>query len=201
MVKAGDKVILLSDGGYTFREAKEAVGKEVTVATAKGDIIGVKFGYFNGAPYNLAWTYTKGEFKEVSSLSEYVPRVGDKIKILSRRDKLNSAGVNNLVTTGDIVKVTEVFEGRISQVNSVEDTSMWGAQFDYSTDFELIERPTIEIEEVGFGSVTMVPEEDYDIRVLDTRGETIEIIIGGEIAKLKRFVDAVYKAKSGEEVE
>lgn len=201
MVKAGDKVILLSDGGYTFREAKEAVGKEVTVATAKGDIIGVKFGYFNGAPYNLAWTYTKGEFKEVPNIFEYVPRVGDKIKILARRDKLNTAVVNDLVTTGDIVKVTEVLDGGIRQVNNMTGTSMLHSIFDYSTDFELIERPIIEIEAVDFGAVTMVPDEDYDIKVLGIYGETLATIVGGEIAELKRFVDAVYKAKFGEEVE
>lgn len=201
MVKAGDKVILLSDGGYTFREAREAVGKEVTVAVAREDIIGVKFGSCNGVPTNLPWTYKKGEFKEVPNISKYVPRVGDKIKILARRDKLNTAGVNDLVTTGDIVEVTKVFDDWIRQVNNVEGTSMGVSLFDYSTDFELIERPTIEIEAVDFGAVTMVPDEDYDIKVLGIYGETIKTIVGGEIAELKRFVDAIYKAKFGEEVE
>lgn len=201
MVKAGDKVILLNDGGYSFREAKEAVGKEVTVAIAEENIIGVKFGSCNGVPTNLPWTYKKGEFKEVPNISKYVPRVGDKIKILARRDKLNTAVVNDLVTTGDIVKVTEVLDGRIRQVNNMAGTSMLHSIFDYSTDFELIERPIIEIEAVDFGAVTMVPDEDYDIKILGIYGETLNTIIGGEIAQLKRFVDAVYKAKFGEEVE
>lgn len=201
MVKAGDKVILLSDGGYTFREAREAVGKEVTVDVAREDIIEVKFGTANGIPTSIPWTYKKGEFKEVPRISEYVPRVGDKIKILARRDKLNAVGVNDLVTTGDIVEVTKVLYGGIRQVNNVEATCMIDGAFDYSTDFELIERPTIEIEAVDFGAVTMVPDEDYDIKILGIYGETLNTIIGGEIAQLKRFVDAVYKAKFGEEVE
>ena len=47
----------------------------------------------------------------------------------------------------------------------------------------------------------MVPDEDYDIKVLDIYGETLETIVHREIAELKRFVDAVYKAKFGEGVE
>lgn len=198
MVKVGDKVVLLADGGFTFPEAKKAIGKEVEVSYVGADgVTGVKLGAANGIPNNIPWSYRSNEYEEVSKDSEYVAKVGDKIKIIARRDKLNESMVNNSITTGDVVEVTEVFEGRIREVNGIWATSMVGDSFDYSKDFELIERASTHIEEVNFMGVQMVPDEDYDIRVLDRDGEPIEIICGGEVKELKEFVDAVHEAKYG----
>lgn len=199
MVKVGDKVRLTSDGGFEFKEAKEAVGKIFTVeeVTRNGGVR-VKHPWVYGDKNEELWLYCENEFKE---LEAYRPAVGDTIKILSRRKKLNDASVHDSISSGDVVRVTRLRFGgdEIGCVNDIEGTNFTKGDFDYTQDFELIKRSDkrslLDGKTLVIDSATFKADRDGDVDI-DIKGSSV-ILVGSEVWELRDFLNEIIELREG----
>lgn len=199
MVKVGDKVRLTSDGGFDFKEAKEAVGKIFTVeeVTQYGGVR-VKHPWAYGDKNEDLWLYCANEFKE---LEAYRPAVGDTIKILASRKKLNDASVHDSISSGDVVKVTRLrLNGdEIGCVNNTAATNFTKEYFDYTQDFELIKRADkrslLNGKTLVIDSATFKADRDGDVDI-DIKGNS-EILVGNEVWELRDFLNEVIELREG----
>lgn len=199
MVKVGDKVRLTSNGGFSFKEAQEAVGKIFTVeeVTHNGGVR-VKHPWAYGDKNEYLCLYCANEYEE---LEAYRPAVGDTIKILASRKKLNDASVHNSISSGDVVRVTRLRFGgdEIGGVNDIEGTNFTKGNFDYTQDFELIKRADkrslLEGKTLVIDSATFKADSDGDVDI-DIKGSSV-ILVGSEVRELRDFLNEVIELREG----